>query len=75
MVSLYRHCNATARDTGLEGKLQCPSAAEFATFEEAVRRGDITWHAFPLNAQPELYTPTLFDAALNLTFAEDDYFG
>ena len=75
LVSLYRHCNSTARDTGLEGQLECPTPAAFAAFEAGVRRGDLTWHAFPLNAQPELYTPTLFDAALNLTFAEDDFFG
>ena len=40
-----------------------------------VRFADIGWHAFPFNAEPELFTPALFDAALNLTFAEDRHFG
>jgi hypothetical protein len=27
--------------------LHCPSAAALATFEAAVQRGDIAWHAYP----------------------------
>jgi hypothetical protein len=55
--------------------LVCPNATALANFEAAVKRGDITYHAFPFNAEPEMFTPELFDAALNLTFDEDDYFG
>lgn len=53
----------------------CPNASALAAFEAAVRRGDITWHAFPHNGEPEMYDASLFDAALNMTFREDDYFG
>ena len=30
-----------------------------------MRRGDINYHAFPFNSEPEIFTPELFDAALN----------
>jgi hypothetical protein len=32
-------------------------------------QGDIGWHAFPFNGEPETYDTSLFSAALNLTFA------
>ncbi len=78
LVSAYRHCNTTKINIGgpgLPSDVICPDAEALAAFEAAVVRGDITWHAFPFNAEPEVYTPELFDAALNLTFAEDAYFG
>ena len=78
LVSAYRHCNATTVNRfgrGEASDLVCPSAAELAAFEAAVRRGDITWHAFPHNAEPEMFDAGLFSAALNLTFREDDYYG
>ena len=71
LVSLYRQCNSTNVGIGVK----CPNATALAAFEAAVSRGDINWHAFPFNAEPELFTPELFDAALNVTFAEDDHFG
>ena len=54
--------------------LACPNASQLAAFERVVRLGDIGWHAFPFNAEPELYDPGLFQAALDLTFAEDDHY-
>ena len=78
LVSAYRHCNTTkvnTRGPGLPSDVVCPNATALAAFEAAVRRNDIVWHAFPFNAEPELFTPALFDAALNLTFAEDAHFG
>eukprot|EP00939_MAST-03C_sp_MAST-3C-sp1_P003394 g3394.t1 len=78
LVSAYRRCNETKVNIlgpDLPSNLQCPSAEELEAFEESVRAGDITYHAFPFNAEPEMYSPELFDAALNLTFSEDDYFG
>jgi hypothetical protein len=53
----------------------CPTAAEVSAVEDAIRRRDIGYHAFPFNAEPEVCTPELFDAALNLTFRLDDLFG
>ena len=38
-----------------------------ATFEAAVRAGDITWHAFPHNAQLEIMDPVLIQAGVQLT--------
>ena len=78
IVSMYRHCNTSVINGGGPGKpsdLQCPSAAALAMFETAVRAGDIGWHAFPFNAEPEVYDPSLFLVALNLTFIEDAHFG
>lgn len=78
LVSAYRHCNATRvniHGPGQPSSLICPNVTELAAFEAAVLRGEIGWHAFPFNGEPELFTPELFDAALNLTFAQDDFFG
>lgn len=74
LVSAFRNCNATKINIGgpsLPSDLRCPNATALAAFEAAVRRKDIGWHAFPFNGEPELFTPALFDSALNLTFAED----
>ena len=78
LVDAYRHCNATkinTRGPAFPSDVVCPNATAVAKFNEAVRRGDITYHAFPFNAEPELFTPELFDAALNLTFAQDAFYG
>ena len=78
LVNTYRNCDRTV--VNIDGPsdpsvLQCPTKAELASFEAAVRRGDIGWHALPFNAEPELFTPELLDAALNMTFREDAHFG
>ena len=78
LVAAYRNCNSTKINRygpGFPSDVLCPSPAELAAFEAAVRRGDIGWHAFPFNAEPELFTPELFDAALNLTFEQDSWAG
>jgi len=74
LVSAYRNCNSTKinrQGPAFPSDVTCPSDAALAVFEAAVRRGDISWHAFPFNGEPELFTPELFDAALNLTFEQD----
>ncbi len=40
--------------TYLYGPIHCPNETSKASLEEAVRRGDIAWHAFPFNTQPYL---------------------
>ena len=55
--------------------LHCPNATAIATFEEAVRAGDITWHAFPHNAQLEIMDPVLIQAGIQMTHDLDDRFG
>ena len=54
--------------------VRCPNATAVENFKNAVRHGDIVWHAFPFNAEPELFTAELFDAVLNLTFRQNDFF-
>ena len=53
----------------------CPSAADVASAKEAIRKRDITWHAFPHNAQLELASPSLLRAGLQLTYDLDSLFG
>lgn len=38
-------------------------------------RGDITWHAFPHNAQLELFDPSLLGWAVGMTHELDRRFG
>ena len=59
LVSLYLDC------VPLDG-IHCPSQEQITAFEEAVKRGDITWHAFPFNAEPELADDTLIDFGIQL---------
>ena len=41
----------------------------------AIQRGDITWHAFPHNAELEAAVRTVIRAGLNLTHDLDRRFG
>jgi hypothetical protein len=78
LVNTYRHCAETKvniKGPDFPSDLICPNATELADFIAAVKRKDIGWHAFPFNAEPEVYTPELFDAGLNMTFGEDAFFG
>eukprot|EP00040_Diaphanoeca_grandis_P025095 m.138598 g.138598 ORF g.138598 m.138598 type:complete len:904 (+) comp30005_c0_seq1:320-3031(+) len=77
LVSVYRHCNETIINRFGEqaSDITCPSAEDLTAFENAVKAGDITWHAFPHNAEPEMYDASLFMSSLNITFTEDDYYG
>ncbi|KJE93927.1 hypothetical protein CAOG_004643 [Capsaspora owczarzaki ATCC 30864] len=68
LVSLYLDC-----PTGM--KLSCPSAQDKAKFELAVRRGDITWHAYPFNAEAEFMDELLFEFGVELAHSLDDRFG
>jgi hypothetical protein len=44
--------------------LECPNATVIQQFKNAVKRGDIWWHAFPHNPMPGLYDSSLFNASL-----------
>lgn len=68
LVSLYLDC-----PPGLG--LHCPTATAIAAFEDAVRRGDIYWHAYPFNMQSEVADASLLAAAVNLTHDLDARFG
>jgi len=70
----YRNCEPSIVNIGGPGHpsdLVCPNASALAAFETAVTRGDITWHAFPHNAEPEMYDAGFFTRGLQLTFQED----
>jgi hypothetical protein len=68
VVNMYLDCPA-----GMG--LHCPTPAEIKTFEAAVRAGDITWHAFPHNAQLEIMDPSLIQAGIQMTHDLDARFG
>jgi len=55
--------------------LHCPSEKSKATITTAVAKGDITWQAFPHNAEPVIIDPALIKAGLDMTFALDEQFG
>eukprot|EP01117_Protostelium_nocturnum_P008713 TRINITY_DN3123_c0_g1_i1.p1 TRINITY_DN3123_c0_g1~~TRINITY_DN3123_c0_g1_i1.p1 ORF type:complete len:723 (-),score=236.00 TRINITY_DN3123_c0_g1_i1:54-2222(-) len=47
--------------------LYCPTDDEVTKFKAAVKRGDITWHAFPFNSEAETYDESLFGSALRVS--------
>ena len=55
--------------------LHCPSAESKANISAAIAQGDITWQAFPHNAEPAIMDPALIKAGLEMTFALDKKFG
>ena len=79
LVSVFRHCASTPINihgaAGEPSSLICPNATALADFEAAAKRGDIGWHAFPFNAEPEMLDRSLFDAGLDMTFEADDWIG
>lgn len=60
LVWLYLNCPITSG-------LHCPSESDIDKFIEAVKNGDIVWHAFPFNAQPEVYDRSMVDFGFRLT--------
>ncbi len=54
--------------------LHCPSPEAVTNVTRAIQLGDITWHAFPHNAQLEVMGGALVTAGLALTHALDDRF-
>eukprot|EP01052_Picozoa_sp_SAG31_P031212 SAG31_NODE_3284_length_4464_cov_5.447194_2_plen_464_part_00 len=54
--------------------IQCPSPALVAAVTDAISKGWITWHAFPLNAEPEIFDTELFGAGVDLCHSLADRF-
>jgi hypothetical protein len=79
LVEMYRSCNSsTVNINGQPNEpsvLKCPNSTQLAAFEQAVKRGDIGWHAFPFNGEPETFGASMFEAALQLTFRQDQWAG
>ena len=55
VVYLYLHC--PQNDWGFH----CPSDTQKKAFEDAIRSGMISWHAFPYNAELETLDPILIE--------------
>lgn len=47
--------------------LNCPDNDNIYNFKEAIREGIIVWHAFPFNAQPEVYDKSMMDFGFQFT--------
>jgi len=71
LLHLYLHCD----EFSLSGiPVQCPSSAEQELMREAVKRGDIYWHAAPANIEfGNAYSAEMVEASLylNLLLAEE----
>ena len=67
VISMYLDCP-------INMGLHCPSKENITATEEAIRKGDITWHAFPHNAQLEIMSESMIEAGLDLTFRLDEKF-
>lgn len=66
LVSLYLNCP--------KNLFSCPTEEEVSQFKETVKKGDITWHAFPFNSQAEYMDESLFEFGLDLTHKLDQEF-
>ena len=74
LVSIYMECPPNFILGGI--KLKCPSAKEKAAFVEGVKDGYITWHASPMNLEPEFApSPEIFTLGLNISLDLDKKFG
>lgn len=53
----------------------CPTPAEKAALKQAIAQGEITWHAFPHNAELENTSPVMLEEGLKATQRLDAAFG
>jgi hypothetical protein len=67
IASYFADCTTEYPRVGLGNPLRCPNASQLAVFADAVARGDIFWHAFPHNAEPELMDTSFFGWAIDFT--------
>ena len=61
LVYLYLNCPANFTLNNIT--LHCPSASEILSFESAIMKGYIHWHAGPMNMQMELMNERMLDIA------------
>lgn len=54
--------------------VHCPNWEDRQKVRTAIEKGDITWHAFPFDAQFEIMAPALIKAGLQLTRTLDNEF-
>ena len=53
----------------------CPTAKQQDALRAAIKKGDITWHAFPSNAELENTSPAMLHEGIRATHALDAAFG
>jgi hypothetical protein len=70
LVSLYLDC---PQDIWVN--LHCPNATSQQNLREAIKRGDITWHAFPFNTETDMLDSSLADYAISIAHDLDKQFG
>ena len=77
LVYLYLNCSFISNSITHYTKigLHCPNQTQLQDFTDAIRRGDIVWHAFPFNAQMEFFDSALADFGFQLTHWLDAMFG
>jgi hypothetical protein len=67
ITSLYVDCPPNlVFDASPNTTLICPTEAEVARYEDAIRRGDILFQAVPFNLQAEAMSPGLFEGSIEL---------
>jgi hypothetical protein len=62
LVSMYLDCP-------VHSGIYCPTVQEIADFKEAASNGEIRWHAFPFNSEPELMDAPTFN--FGIEFSKD----
>lgn len=72
LVSLFLDCPQNFILNNIT--LKCPNETSVDLFKAAVNRGDITWHAGPMNMQPENMNKILFELSLNISSDLDNMF-
>eukprot|EP01090_Pellita_catalonica_P011857 TRINITY_DN2446_c0_g1_i1.p1 TRINITY_DN2446_c0_g1~~TRINITY_DN2446_c0_g1_i1.p1 ORF type:complete len:760 (-),score=113.06 TRINITY_DN2446_c0_g1_i1:691-2970(-) len=85
LLSLYLNCpdpdewiypdGGLLPNTPPPDRLHCPNATMVARMRDHILRGDIYWHAFPFNAEAEMYDASLFSAGMELARILADDFG
>eukprot|EP00123_Amoebidium_parasiticum_P011468 comp20732_c0_seq1/m.27111 comp20732_c0_seq1/g.27111 ORF comp20732_c0_seq1/g.27111 comp20732_c0_seq1/m.27111 type:complete len:818 (-) comp20732_c0_seq1:638-3091(-) len=75
LVYLYLHCNELAHMRTYNNLTwACPTNMQVTRFKEAVKRGDIVWHAGAFNLQAEVASPELYDEFLEMGRSLDRLF-
>ena len=64
LVDLYLDCPPNMTLNGVQVK--CPSPSEVESFDAAIRKGYIAWHAGPMNMQVEFMNQAVLEAGLSV---------
>lgn len=72
LIRLYLECPPNLILSGI--KVQCPSQDDVTRFEDAISRGQIVWHAGPMNMQVELMNEAVLQAGIQIAKQLDQQF-